>query len=346
MNYPRNNKKNTTCIMQKTVFLSLLGTLILASCGTDNSSVSSPDTAPITDLTPAPEITEAGITPSPEPTATPVPTAVPTPEAPREMPVQIKEELAPELISAYASGADKDTIVQIIDEMAAIDPASADAWEHVLDYWDQVNKDRFTNIYDGLAEIRDNVIETGITTTAFDDVQLLPDDLPTDDSLCFVVLGFQLNTDGTPRKELIDRLITVTGCLQKYPDAYILLTGGPTAYGDPSATEAGAMADWLMEHGIEKERLIIEDRSLITYDNAVFSYDILREQYPQVQNLVIVSSDYHIPLGCILFEAECLLRNNGGYDPHVIANVGCVTDGRYYFGLQDQAKQMKGLFKD
>ena len=342
--YLRSKKKYTAKNGQKTLCLSLLSTLILASCG--NTDI--PDTTQIADLPPAQNVTETTVTPTARPTSTPAPspTAIPTPEAPREMPAQIREELAPELVSAYAVGAEKSQLAAIIDEMAAIDPVSADIWEQILDYWDQVNRDSFTNIYDGLTEIREDVIENGISTMVFDNVQLLPDHLPTDDSLCFVVLGFQLNTDGTPRKELIDRLITVTGCAQKYPKAYILLTGGPTASANPNATEAGAMADWLMEHGIEKERLIIEDRSLITYDNAVYSYDILHDQYPQVQTLVIVSSDYHIPLGCILFEAECLLHNSINYDPHVIANIGCVTDGRYYFGLQDQAKQLKGLLRE
>ena len=328
--------------MVKSKYLSFLCILTLSACGNPQADLGS-DEVPVTEPAPVVTVSETTPTPSSAVTVIPTPTAVPTPAAPKEMPALVREELAPKLISAYVNGADRADLAAVIDEIASVDAASAGAWEQILDYWDQVNRDGFTHVYDGLAEIRDEVAETGINTTAFDNVQLLPEDLPTDDSLCFAVLGFQLNADGTLRQEAIDRLITVTGCLQEYPDAHILLTGGPTAYGDPSATEAGAMADWLTEHGIEKERLIIENRSLITYDNAVYSYAILRDQYPQIQNLVIVSSVYHIPLGCILFETQCLLRNSGGYDPHVIANVGCVTDLYYNFTIPDQAKQLKGL---
>ena len=328
--------------MVKSKYLSFLCILTLSACGNPQADLGS-DEVPATEPSPVVVISETTPTPSPAVTATPTPTTVPTPAAPKEMPARIREELAPQLLTAYAGGAEETEIASILDEIASVDPTSADIWEQVLDYWDQVNREGFTNVYNGLPGIREEVSKNDIRTTAFDDIQLLPEDLPTDDSLCFVVLGFQLNADGTLRQEAIDRLITVTGCLQEYPDAHILLTGGPTAAGNPSATEAGAMADWLIAHGIEKERLIIENRSLITYDNAVYSYDLLREQYPQIQNLVIVSSAYHIPLGSILFEAQCLLRNSGSYDPHVIGNVGCVTDLYYNFTVSDQAKQVKGL---
>ena len=282
----------------------------------------------------------------PEATATATPTEVPTPVAPREIPAIVREELGPQLINAYAGGADEEQINALIGQIAAEDADCAAVWEKVLAYWDTVNQEGFTNIYDGLAKVREDVSANGMDSKAFDGAALLPAELPQDDSLCFVVLGFQLNVDGTLRQEAIDRLITVIGCMQEYPNAYILLTGGPTASGNAAATEAGAMADWLTAHGIKKEQLIIENRSLITYDNAVYSYDILRDAYPQVQNLVIVSSAYHIPLGSILFEAQCLLYNSGSYDPHVIANVGCVTDLYYNFTVSDQAKQVKGLLKN
>ncbi len=328
--------------MVKVNYLSLLCIFTLSACGTPQADLGS-DPIPATEPVPVVAVSETTPSPSPTVTVTPTPTAIPTPAVPKEMPAQIREDLAPKLISAYVSGADKAEITAVIDEIASADAASGGAWEQVLDYWDQVNREGFTQVYDGLPEIRDEVTETGINTTAFNNIQLLPEDLPTDDSLCFVVLGFQLNADGSLRQEAIDRLITVTGCLQEYPNAHILLTGGPTASGNPSATEAGAMADWLVEHGIEKERLIVENRSMITYDNAVYSYALLREDYPQIQNLVIVSSAYHIPLGSILFEAQCLLRNSGSYNAHVIANVGCVTDLYYNFTVSDQAKQVRGL---
>ena len=68
------------------------------------------------------------------------------------------------------------------------------------------------------------------------------------------------------------------------------------------------MAKWLAAHGVENERIIVEDNSITTAQNAIFTYDILTSLYPSVKKLAIVSSDYHIATGTLLFEAEAILR--------------------------------------
>ena len=145
----------------------------------------------------------------------------------------------------------------------------------------------------------------------------LPDDLPDDDSLCLVALGFQLNPDGTMREELVERLRVLLAASKKYPHAIIACTGGGTAANDPTATEAGRMADWLESQGVDSSRLIIENHSLTTAQNAICTFDILTEQYPQVKQIAIVSSDYHIATGVLLFGAEAILRES---DVEVVSN--------------------------
>ena len=68
------------------------------------------------------------------------------------------------------------------------------------------------------------------------------------------------------------------------------------------------MAAWLIENGIAAERVIAEDKSLTTAQNAIYTFDILESRYPRVKELVIVSSDYHIATGNLLFGAEAILR--------------------------------------
>ena len=82
------------------------------------------------------------------------------------------------------------------------------------------------------------------------------------------------------------------------------------------------MADWLKENGLAPERIIVEDKSLTTAQNAIFTYDILTKSFPQVKQLVIVSSDYHIATGTLLFEAEAILRAEkaGSETMHVVSN--------------------------
>ena len=91
----------------------------------------------------------------------------------------------------------------------------------------------------------------------------------------------------------------------------IVCTGGGTAAEDETATEAGRMADWLIENGVDPKRVIVEDKSITTAQNAIYTFDILEKSYPQVKALVIVSSDYHIATGTLLFGAEAILRASG-----------------------------------
>ena len=183
----------------------------------------------------------------------------------------------------YGSEAD-DHIQSLLKELNSVDPDAADRWNRILTRWKAVNTD---------LQVNDGV---------------LPDGLPDTDELCMVALGFQLNADGTMREELIERLGVVRASAEKYPNALIVCTGGGTATENEAATEAGKMAEWLIENGIAAERIIVEDQSLTTAQNAIYTYDILSQGYPQVNQLAIVSSDYHIATGTLLFEAEAILR--------------------------------------
>lgn len=269
----------------------------------------------------------------------PVPSATPTPLPDHsKMPEKIRDELAPAVITAASKGETEKTgllMAQIFD----IDPYWADKLQRILDYWKEVNKDSYIYLFPDVDRIRDDVIKNGMDTTAFWGREIFSSPLPSDDSLCFVIAGFELNNDGTPKTEMIDRLVLAIGCAQKYPNAYILLTGGPTAMGNSNATEADVMADWLIQHGVSKEKLIIENSSTMTFENAVFSYPIIRQDHPQINKLAIVSSDYHIPMCAVLFEAQCILNEDNDFHMEVCANVGCITSG-YFFPMDEHKRQL------
>ena len=196
------------------------------------------------------------------------------------------QEIIEEMVvdyGSYGSEADKQ-VKALLKEMKATDKDAAARWESIMELWKTSNTALKLN-YDEPAA-----------------------GLPDTDELCFVVLGFQLAQDGSMREELIERLTVALHCAKLYPRALIVCTGGGTAAEDETATEAGRMADWLIENGVDAERVIVEDKSLTTAQNAICSFDILEERYPQVKELVIVSSDYHIATGNLLFGAEAALR--------------------------------------
>ena len=197
-------------------------------------------------------------------------------------------------VVSYAVSGSRDE--QALSALAALDPALGSKWERIMDLWS--------------APVPVN--------------SRLPENLPDDDSLCLVALGFQLNPDGTMREELVERLKVLLAAAEQYPNAMIVCTGGGTAADNPSATEAGRMAEWLESQGVNSSRIIAEERSLTTAQNAVFTFDILEERHPQVRQIAIVSSDYHIATGTLLFGAEAILR---GSDTEVVSNAAWHAPG-------------------
>lgn len=271
--------------------------------------------------------------------STPTPTPIPT-----GIPYNIRISLAPTLINAKIAG-NNDKAEMVLGQIWDEDPAWADKFRAVAEHWDKANSAEYVNVFTDTEYIREDVIQNGMNTTVFNGRMMFPEKLPEDESLCFIVAGFELQSNGAPKKEMIDRLVVALGCAQQYPNSYVLLTGGPTAMGNPSATEADVMADWLEEHGVSRDRLIVENRSTITFENALYSYDILQDRYPQIAELAIVSSDYHIPLCSVLFEARCLLKSDEDSTIHVIANIGTMTTG-YCFTTGEQGRQLIDMIKE
>lgn len=175
----------------------------------------------------------------------------------------------------YQQDADEE-IETLLGYIESVDPGQGVLWRGIMEDWRWSNEEMVVN--------RD----------------VLPDGLPQDDSLCIVILGYGLRNDGSMKEELVDRLVVGLASALKYPNAYVCVTGGPTA-GNTRDTEAGQMSRWLMDKGLEPGRILVEDRSLSTAENALKVVSLLRSNVPQVDSIAVVSSDYHIPWGVSLF---------------------------------------------
>ncbi len=95
---------------------------------------------------------------------------------------------------SYGSEA-KDRIDNLLGELSACDTSAGKRWKNIMDIWTSDDLGKKLN-YD-----------------------VLPDGLPDTDELCIVVLGFQLNPDGTMKDELIQRLTVALNSAKKYPKA-------------------------------------------------------------------------------------------------------------------------------
>lgn len=190
-----------------------------------------------------------------------------------------------------------------LQTLSSLDPNEGELWGAVMEKWRWINEEMTLNM------------------------DCLPDGLPEDDSLCIVVLGFGLKDNGDMKPELISRLETALLSAEKYPESYVLCTGGETAR-VAGVSEAGQMGTWLLEHGLEDYRLILETGSLSTTENAKNSLRLLGREYPNVTSVALVTSDYHIPWGYACFTAEALCREyrRGAAPVEIISNAACVTE--------------------
>lgn len=188
-----------------------------------------------------------------------------------------------------------------LEQIRAQDPALADTWANILSFWSHINNP--------------DVICSNV----------LPDGLPEDDSLCIVVMGYQLESRGTMRPELEARMEVTLASALKYPNAYILCTGGGTASKNNAVTEAGQMAKWLRQRGIDSNRIIVEDNAMSTIQNAIYGCQLLYRDYPQVRSLAVVTSDYHIYNSCLYFHTRSALdAYEAGIQPmRVVGNATC-----------------------
>lgn len=189
----------------------------------------------------------------------------------------------------------------ILEQIEARDPELAATWVNILDFWHGVNSDM--------------MFHSGV----------LPDGLPEDDSLCIVVMGYQLKSDGSMRDELTQRMKVTLESAKKYPNAYILCTGGGTAANNSKVTEAGQMAKWLKKKGIDPDRIIVENQALSTIQNATYGCALLYRDYPQIKNLAVITSDYHIYRSCLYFHVQAALdAYDAGVEPmKVVSNATC-----------------------
>ena len=104
-----------------------------------------------------------------------------------------------------------------------------------------------------------------------------------------VVLGCKVNGD-QPGEMLRRRLDAALVWLNGHPQADVVVSGGKER--DGGASEAAVMRDYLIAHGIDSGRIILEDRAQNTQENLRFSARLLEERGSD-NRVVIVTDSWH-----------------------------------------------------
>jgi uncharacterized SAM-binding protein YcdF (DUF218 family) len=119
------------------------------------------------------------------------------------------------------------------------------------------------------------------------------------DPIGIVVLGGAVDPEfvaarGTPDlNEAAERVTVVAALATRYPRARIVYSGGNARIVYSGGSEAEAAAQLIETFGVPKDRLILEDQSRNTAENAVFSFRVAAPK--PGERWLLVTSGYHMP---------------------------------------------------
>jgi uncharacterized SAM-binding protein YcdF (DUF218 family) len=104
--------------------------------------------------------------------------------------------------------------------------------------------------------------------------------------------GYEMNSGG-------DRFVEAAILARRYPTAKIVVTGGTGALILKGEGDADTAPRLLTALGVAPERLILENRSRNTFENAVFTKELVTPQ--PGETWLLVTSAFHMPRSMALF---------------------------------------------
>ena len=213
----------------------------------------------------------------------------------------------------YYINENKSQVKTILEQIKSLDEAVYKRDQEIINYWEYI--DDYMPLYPRIA----------------------PDGLPATSDHAFVVLGYQLNSDGSLKPEAKGRCDVAYESAMKYPNSLIFVTGGGTASGNKTATEGGQMKDYLVNvKGLDEKRIITETKAMDTIQNA--EYTILELIEKNIKTITVITSDYHIRRGNILFKGVALLKAESlGTTPIVV-----IENAVYKMDKPTEGKWMEG----
>ncbi|WP_312117921.1 YdcF family protein [Brevibacillus reuszeri] len=102
-----------------------------------------------------------------------------------------------------------------------------------------------------------------------------------------------------PSPSLQERL---NEALSLYQDGYVpyLLVSGGLGEGK-KVTEAAAMRNYLIEHGVPAEKILLESQSTSTYENLLYSQQVMEAH--NMRDALIISHDYHLARAVVMADS-------------------------------------------
>lgn len=111
--------------------------------------------------------------------------------------------------------------------------------------------------------------------------------------------GISAARQSTALNEAAERLTAAVALSRRYPEMRILFTGGSGRLFHDGATEAEAAQRFFVDQGVARERIMLEDQSRNTRENATFSLALAKPQAGE--RWLLVTSAFHMPRSIGIF---------------------------------------------
>jgi uncharacterized SAM-binding protein YcdF (DUF218 family) len=99
----------------------------------------------------------------------------------------------------------------------------------------------------------------------------------------------------------VARVLAGVTLARHHPEAKLALIGGEGELFPVGFAESRATSGFVLEEGIPETRIIVEERSRSTHENAVFAKELIRPV--PGQNWILVTSAFHMPRAVAAFRA-------------------------------------------
>jgi len=131
----------------------------------------------------------------------------------------------------------------------------------------------------------------------------LPDDMAEPDGV--IVLGGSVEESLSEKRgritftEAAERLTAPIGLLRRFPQARLVFSGGSAELSGAKATEAEIVKRFWREIGLDQGQVLYEDRSRNTYENALFTRDLVQPK--PGERWLLITSAMHMPRSVGIF---------------------------------------------
>ncbi|MCH5189200.1 MAG: YdcF family protein [Oscillospiraceae bacterium] len=144
-----------------------------------------------------------------------------------------------------------------------------------------------------------------------------------DDCEYLMILGSVILGEDTPSDQLIERMNRAVVYLKSHLSTKAVCCGGCFRK-EQKVSEAQIIKNYLMNNGIEEERILLEDKSTTTYENFEFALKIIAEdstKSTENTKIAYLTSDYHI------FRSGIIAKQSGIKD---VLRVSAKSEGKNF----------------